>query len=141
MRNSFPSNHHGYHPDWEKSGWRELAKIYADYQDFHQAYETLRRNTRVPLPEMAPNESVNSLANRFRVSDGSETDGLLLARAEADQGQVDDALAVLNVLSRRPRSSPQVTYVEAELWARKSDWAKAWQAMWRYVEQAEREKS
>jgi tetratricopeptide (TPR) repeat protein len=122
------------HPDWEKSAWKELARIYADYDDFHQAYDTLVRYAGVQLPKPAPNESIDALANRFRVSDASETDGLLLARAEADHGQIDDALAVVNVLSRRPRPSLLITYVEAELWARKSDWARAWQAMWRYVE-------
>jgi tetratricopeptide (TPR) repeat protein/O-antigen ligase len=125
------------HPRWEGIGWRELARVYSDYQDYRQAYETLVHYAGVSLPEILPNESTESLGTRFRVA-GGETDGLRLARVEAAHGQVDDALAIIAVLSSRSRPSPLVRYVEAELWARKQDWPKAWRAMWQYVEEAKR---
>jgi tetratricopeptide (TPR) repeat protein/O-antigen ligase len=126
------------HPEWQEIAWRELARIYADYQDYHQAYDTLMRFAGVDLPEIDPNDSIDAIAARFRISGGDENDGILLARAQAARGQVDDALAVLTVLSTRPHASPLVKYVEAQLWAQKKDWAKAWQAMWTYVVESRR---
>ena len=126
------------HVEWEKIAWRELARVYADNQDYRQAYETLIHHIDVALPEISPNESIDEVAARFRISGGNEKDGLLLARAQAERGQVDDALAILTVLSTRRQTSPLVEYVEAQLWAKKQNWAKAWQAMWRYVEEAKR---
>ncbi|HEY4284303.1 MAG TPA: O-antigen ligase family protein [Chthoniobacterales bacterium] len=125
------------HPEWQQIGWRELSLIYADYQDYHQAYDILVRFAGVQLPAVSPNESIDSLAIRFRRA-GGEGDGLQLARVEAQHGLVDDALAVITVLSSRPRPSPLVRCVEAELWARKQDWAKAWRAMWQYIQEAKK---
>jgi Flp pilus assembly protein TadD len=123
------------HERWEKIAWRELARVSADYQDYRPAYEKLRQHAGAALPDNSPNDTAESLAARFRAT-GDETDGLLLARAQAANGDIDDALAVVALLSARPHASPLVHQVEAELWARKEDWAKAWQALWRYVEKA-----
>ena len=39
------------HPDWQKIAWRDLAHVYADYQDYRQAYETVARySARPQLP-------------------------------------------------------------------------------------------
>ncbi|HJT81285.1 MAG TPA: O-antigen ligase family protein [Chthoniobacterales bacterium] len=123
------------HPKWESIAWYQLARVYADYQDYRPAYEKLREHAGATLPDVPPNEPVETLATRFRL-DGNENDGLKLARAQAARGEIDDALAVITVLTSRSRPSPFVHYVEAGLWARKENWSKAWQAMWKYVEQA-----
>lgn len=126
------------HPDWQQIAWRELARVYADYQDYRPAYEALMRFANTQVSNASPNEPLDSLAIRFRIS-GSENDGLSLAQAEAVRGQVDDALAIITVLASRPNPSPLVNYVEAQLWAQKENWPKAWQAMSRYVEQLKRD--
>jgi tetratricopeptide (TPR) repeat protein len=121
------------HPEWEKIAWRELARTYAEYQDFHQAFDTVVRFARPQLPSGSPNESLERLASRFRLS-RNEADGLSLARAEADRGDIDDALAIAAVLAQQPRPSPLLYYLTADLWARKQDWPKAWDAISKYVE-------
>jgi tetratricopeptide (TPR) repeat protein len=123
------------HSEWQEIGWRQLARVYAEFQDYRQAYEIVKRFTPAPAIEIPPNESVNSLASRFRVTN-SDGDSLALAAAEAKAGQIDDALAVLTVLESRPHPPPLVYYIEADLFTRKADWAKAWQALWKYTEQA-----
>ena len=120
-------------PDWEKIGWRRLAQVYADYQDYRQAYETGARHiTRPSMPEQDPKESVESLALRFKAG-GNPQDGLILALAQANRGQLDEALAVLNVLSSDPRAPRSVYFLESDLWARKGEWQKAWQALSRDI--------
>jgi tetratricopeptide (TPR) repeat protein len=121
------------HPDWQKIAWRDLAHVYADYRDYRQAYETVVRFAPAPgLPDTDSRESIESLATRFKVGGGTEQDGLILARAEGERGDIDDALAILQTLSTKPRASRSVYHLEGELWARKGEWQKAWQAMSRY---------
>src|SRR4029077_4657711 len=64
------------HPDWEKIAWRDLARVYADYQDYRQAYDTIARFTPRPqIEEPKPRDSVQALAALFRVSPNPMRDG------------------------------------------------------------------
>jgi len=122
------------HPEWQKVAWRELARSLADNQDYRQAYETVARFSPPPrLPEIDSRESIGSLVTQFSVGGGTEREGLMLARAEAEHGEIDDALAILKTLSAKPKASPLVYYLESELWARKGEWQKAWQALSQFI--------
>jgi len=57
----------------------------------------------------------------------------MLARAEAEHGEIDDALAILKTLSAKPKASRLVYYLQSELWARKGEWQKAWQALSQFI--------
>jgi len=118
------------HPQWQKIAWHELARVYADYQDYRQAYDTVARFCDRPrLPETDPMASIESLAKRFRISGNIENDGMAVILAQANAGELDNALATLKALSAMPDPPRSLNYVEAELWARKGEWQKAWQAL------------
>jgi tetratricopeptide (TPR) repeat protein len=122
------------HPDWQKIAWRDLAHAYADYRDYRQAYETVVRFAPAPgLPDIDSRESIELLATRFKAGGGTEQEGLILARAEAERGEIDDALTILQILSTKPGASRYLYHFEGELWARKGEWQKAWQAMSKYA--------
>jgi hypothetical protein len=126
------------HPDWQKIGWRELAQTYADYRDYRPAYETVRRFAEPPnLPKPRPNESVESLALRFRLGDEIEHDGLALAIAEIDRGQLEDALAIVKIVSTKSGLSPAAHYIQGEIFAKMGDWPKAWRAMSEFQRETE----
>jgi hypothetical protein len=118
------------HPAWKKIAWRQLARAYADYQDYRQAYETVRWFSPPPKsPEIDSGESLESLTSRFRAGGETEQDGLMLARAEANKGEIDDAIALLQSLSAKSREPHAANYLEADLWARKGEWQKSWRAL------------
>ena len=122
------------HPDWQKIAWRDLAHVYADYQDYRQAYETVARySARPQLPNTDPADSIESLARRFRISGNIENDGLPIALAQANAGDLDNALATLKVLSTMPGAPRSLHSVESEIWARKGEWQKAWQALSQFI--------
>lgn len=122
------------HPNWQKIAWRELARILADYEDYQQAYETAAKFAPAPeLPVVSPGTSVESLALRFHANRNDPGDGMILAEAQAQQGNVDDALATLDVLAAQPKPNPALYLLQARLWSQKANWEKAWQAMAKYL--------
>jgi len=122
------------HPGWENIAWRQLARIYAEYRDYRQAYETVMRHITPPaLPQPEPDDTIESLATRFRAEGRNVDAGLMLAQAEAQQDKVDDALAILTTLSAVPSAPRAIHFLEAQLQARKGDWQKAWQALSQFI--------
>jgi hypothetical protein len=121
-------------PEWQKIAWRELARVYADYQDYRQAYETAARfSARPRVLQTGSHESIHSLATRFRIGGGTLNDGLRLAQEQADEGDAESALETLHVLANRGDAPREIYVYEGELWARKGEWAKAWGAIWKYA--------
>ncbi len=121
------------HSEWQKIAWPDLARLYADYQDYRQAYETVVRfSSRPRFAKTDPAESIESLGRRFKISGNIENDGLPIALAQANAGDLDNALATLKVLSVMPGAPRSLHFVEAEIWARKGEWKKAWQAILKY---------
>jgi tetratricopeptide (TPR) repeat protein len=119
------------HPDWEKIGWRKLALIFADYQDYRQAFETTRRFIPPPRTVDPGSETMETLQSRFRLNVTPAT-GLALARAEIRDGRVDDALETLKVVAGLPDHPREILWLESELWARKGSWPQAWRAIFEY---------
>jgi hypothetical protein len=122
------------HPDWQKIAWRELARILADYEDYQQAFETAAKFApQAEFPVVSPGTSVESLALRFRANRNDPGDGMILAEAQAQQGNVDEALATLDILVSQPKPNPTLYLLQARLWSQKANWQKAWEAMAKYL--------
>jgi tetratricopeptide (TPR) repeat protein len=120
------------HPQWQKIAWVELARAYADNQDYRQAYETAARFcVRPQVPQIA-GQSIDSLVRRFEISKNIENDGLAVAIAQANAGELDNALATLKALSAMPDPPRSLYYIEAEILARKGEWQEAWEAITKY---------
>jgi O-antigen ligase len=116
-------------PKWQQSQWRLLARIYADYQDYRQAYETARKFDPLPeIPEQNSNEPLAMAATRFQANRTDVASGLALYIAQLREGQTDAALVTLQKLIALPGSPKYLSYLEAQLWAQHGDWQKAWQA-------------
>ena len=121
------------HPDWEKIAWRQLVRIYADYQDYRQAYETAQRFVAAPeLPKANSLEPLDKLATRFQINRTDLDDGLALYFAQLKEGQIDAALVTLRELIALRGSPKYLWYLEAQLWAQKGEWQKAWRALSRF---------
>ena len=50
-----------------------------------------------------------------------------------DAGKIDEALATLESLAPFDGGPKYLWYLEAELWAQKKNWQKAWHALQRYA--------
>ena len=118
------------HPEWQKIAWRELARVYGDYQDYRQAYKTAQQFLQPPeLPQAGSQEPLEGLRARFLVSRNDLGDGLALYFAQIREGQVDEALRTVRELSALPGSPKYLFFLEAQLWAQKELWKEAWEAL------------
>jgi hypothetical protein len=121
------------HPEWLKIGWKQLARVYADYQDYRQAYETVLKF--IPPPNLSArnsDEPMERLAARFQVNQTDVENGLALYQAQIKNGQTDAALVTLQKLSAAERSPKYLSYLEAQLWAQNGQWKNAWEAVARF---------
>ncbi len=121
------------HPNWKKAGWRVLARIYADYQDYRKAWETAEQfGTKPELPAVSSGGSLEDLGARFQLDRANLPDGLALYFAQLKKGQADAARATLSQLIAQPGAPDYLWYLEDQTWATKGDWQKAWNARARF---------
>jgi O-antigen ligase len=117
------------HPEWLRYAWAGVAKYKARKKDFHAAYELTRRyGEPVALPQVAANLSVQDLQKRVDGAPYNYGIGYELYRAQMKNGQVDDALLTARHFSERPNSPAYFHFLEAQCWAEKQDWERAWNA-------------
>jgi O-antigen ligase len=117
------------HPDWLPYAWFGVAKYNASQNDFRAAYElTQRYGDPVALPRISSSASVQELESRFRAAPDNYAIGYELYRAEMQSGRVDDALNTARHFSERVNSPAYFRYLEAQCWAEKQNWERAWNA-------------
>lgn len=120
-------------PEWKEIAWRELAHVYADYQDYRQACETVLQFAPTPeLPQPKSQEPLETLKARFLLNRTDIGGGLTLYFAQMKEGQIDDALRTMRELTALPDSPKYLFYLEAQLWVQKKEWKNAWQALARF---------
>ena len=116
--------------------WLGLAKYYAARKDFRAAYElTQRYGESVALPRVTTDTSLNDLQNRFASAPDNYALGYALYRAQIQRGRVDDALNTARHFSERVSAPAYFHLLEAECWAAKQNWERAWMA-WQAFEAA-----
>ncbi len=119
------------HPEWQEDGWPWLAQNYADAKNYEAAYEVVRKfaaRPSLPAPEAEP--ARNALERKFFYHPEDFPNGLALYFLQQKLGETDAALTTLRALKKIPEHPAYVSWLEAELWAEKGDWEKAWNA-WR----------
>jgi O-antigen ligase len=117
------------HPDWLRYAWLGMAKYKASKNDFRAGYElTQRYGEPVALPRVATNLSLQNLEKRFAAVPNNYGIGYKLYRAQIQNGRVDDALLTARHFSERPSSPAYFHFLEAQCWAEKQNWERAWNA-------------
>jgi hypothetical protein len=117
------------HPDWLRYAWLGIAKYKASKNDFRGGYElTQRYGEPVAVPRVASNLSLQDLENRFHAAPDSSGIGYELYRAQMQNGRVDEALLTAHHFSERPHSAAYFHFLEAQCWAEKQNWERAWNA-------------
>ena len=109
--------------------WLGMAKYKASKNDFRGGYElTQRYGEPVALPRVATNFSLQDLEKRFAAAHNNYGIGYELYRAQMQNGRVDDALLTARHISERPNSPAYFHFLEAQCWAEKQNWKRAWNA-------------
>jgi O-antigen ligase/tetratricopeptide (TPR) repeat protein len=117
------------HPDWIRYAWFGVAKYNASQQDFHSAYElTQRFGDAVAMPRIPGGTSLEELQNRYYTNPDNYATGYALYREQMQRGRIDDALLAARHFSERPNAPPYFHVLEAQAWAAKQNWERAWQA-------------
>jgi hypothetical protein len=117
------------HPDWLPYAWLGVAKYNAGKSDFRGAYElTQRYGEPVALPRISSSASLQQLESEFRSAPDNYAIGYALYRAQVQSGRIDDALNTARHFSERGNSPAYFRYLEAQCWAEKQNWERAWTA-------------
>jgi tetratricopeptide (TPR) repeat protein len=122
------------HPEWQEEAWLGLAQHYAGKGDYERAWRYVQRYGPTPaLPQLGSSQSLAELERSFYYHPEDVQQGLALFAVLRAQQRNDDALTTLRTVSRLATRPSYVPYLEAELWAEKGDWAKAWEAWQRFA--------
>ena len=114
-----------------------MAKYKASKRDFRAAYElTKRYGDPVALPLLATNLSLQDLQRRFHNAPYNDGIGYELYRAQMQNARVDDALLTASHFSERANSPAYFHFLEAQCWAEKQNWERAWNA-WQQFQAAQ----
>ena len=87
------------------------------------------------FPEPNESESVANLQQKFYADANNFAVGYALYRAQEREGKIDDALATIRHFTALTDVPAYFYYLEAESWAAKQNWERAWNA-WLAFEQA-----
>ena len=117
------------HPDWLSYAWFGIARYDASKNDFQKAYDLAQKyGEPVAMPRITSKASLIELESQFRVSPDNYAIGYELYRAQKQAGRIDDALQTVRHFSEHKASPAYFKYIEAELWAEKQNWERAWKA-------------
>jgi hypothetical protein len=120
--------------EWLRYAWLGMAKYKASKGDFRAAYElTQRYGEPIAVPRVASNLSLQDLENGFHAAPDSYGIGYELYRAQRQNGRVDEALLTARHFSERPISPAYFHFLEAQSWAEKQNWERAWNA-WQAIQ-------
>lgn len=115
------------HPAWLAYGWRAKAASLAKAKDFRGAWELAARFTKAPaLPPAPEAASIEQLQRNF-VSDPTNYGAAFsLYREQLKRGMAEDALHTLRRVTSLPVCPAYFHYLEAEQWAAREEWERAW---------------
>lgn len=117
-------------PEMLTAGWRGIAKQRASKGAFRGAYElTQRFGARPALPQNTDGgRSVEDLQKAVFGDPNDYQAAFTLYERQRTAGQRDDALNTLRRMTGVRTAPPYFHFLEAEAWAEKEDWERAWNA-------------
>ncbi len=123
------------HPEWIEFAWPGLARSHASRGEFEQAWGFVRQYGPTPaLPPAAASASIPRLEQELIASPGDYAVGYALYHAQMAAGKTDDALATARHFTARPEVPGYFHYLQAQAWAAKQNWERAWQSWQQYQE-------
>ena len=121
------------HPQWLSYAWLGMAKYNAGKNDFRAAYAlTERFGEAVAMPRSPGGKPLEQAQKRYLENPDNYSAGYALYRAQLEQGRIDDALNTARHFTERPGSPPYFHFLEAQCWAAKQNWERAWTAWLAY---------
>jgi len=121
------------HPEWMSHAWRGVAKYHAQQKDFRKAYEVSRRFEEPPaLPAEAQGSSIDQLRQALHASPDNYGIGFQLYCEQMRAGKIDEALVTVRHFTEQLTCPRYFHFLEAEAWAAKEDWERAWKAWEKY---------
>ena len=117
------------HPDLLPIAWRGVAGYHAGRGDFRAAYELAKQFTNAPkLPEPARGVSIEQLQKQMYSEANNYGVGYSLYAEQMRAGNLDDALLTVRRFTEARDCPPYFHFLEAEAWAAKQNWERAWAA-------------
>jgi O-antigen ligase/Flp pilus assembly protein TadD len=121
------------HPEWRQFAWLEMARDHAAKQDFAGAWHLVTQYAAAPpLPQISSDKSIDALEQKLYANPGDYAFGYALYRAQMERGKTDDALNTLRHFTENPEAPAYFEYLDAQAWAAKQDWERAWQSWEEY---------
>jgi tetratricopeptide (TPR) repeat protein len=116
-------------PEWMPFAWRGVANYQASQKNFRAAVEVTRQYGDKPaLPPAAQNSSIDQLRQALHANPDNYALGFQLYREQMQQGLIDEALVTVRHFTELPGAPRYFHFLEAEAWAEKQDWERAWTA-------------
>jgi len=116
-------------PEWMPFAWRGVANYQAAQKNFRRAVEITREFGEKPtLPPVAQNSSIDQLRQALHANPDNYALGFQLYHEQMQQGLIDEALVTVRHFTELPGAPPYFHFLEAEAWAEKQDWERAWNA-------------
>jgi hypothetical protein len=129
----------GGHSEWLSYAWLGMAKYRASKKDFRAAYDlTQNFGEAVAMPRVSEDAPLQELQKRYYSNPDSYLVGYALYRAQIKNSRVDDALNTARHFSERPNSPAYFHFLEAQCWATKQNWERAWLAWLAYRDAAKK---
>jgi len=120
--------------DWGAIAWKQLTLAYAEYGDYQNACATAREFALIPpVPDPPAGLTTADLELQARLHPTDIDTAAALCLALAKEGRVEQALARLQALHEVKGYPDYLRNLEAELWERKAEWGKAWNALKPFV--------
>jgi tetratricopeptide (TPR) repeat protein len=122
-------------PQWKVNGWLVLADDRASKGDFEGAYALATDYLPKPaVGESLRNADLAQLRRDFLFNPTDIARGIRLAAALRSKSLLDEALSTLDKVSGLPGAPASVFYEQALIFARKSDYQKAWDRLKAYID-------
>jgi hypothetical protein len=118
------------HLEWERIGWRELARTYGDYADYRSACDIVHKYAQLPqIPDVGSDESLADIEAKARLHPSDASAAAYLCVALAKSGQTDQSLARIQAIRSMPGCPAYVAWLEGQLWEGRDNWKNAWTAL------------